>query len=80
AQVRRSAAGIPTNIAEGSGRPSEVDYARFIGYAGGSCNETEYHLLLARELGFLEAEDWSALDAEVGEIRSMLVGFSKRLQ
>ena len=53
AQVRRSAASVPTNIAEGCGRDGERDLARFISIAAGSASETEYHLLLARDLEYL---------------------------
>jgi four helix bundle protein len=78
-QTRRSAAAVPANIAEGSGRASGADYARFVSYAAASCNETEYHLLLARDLGYIGVDEWTSIAAEVGEIRSMLVALSRRL-
>ena len=49
-QVRRSAASIPANIAEGCGRDGEAEFARFLGIAMGSASELEYHLLLVRDL------------------------------
>ncbi|MDH3262017.1 MAG: four helix bundle protein [Acidimicrobiia bacterium] len=52
-QIRRSAASIPVNIAEGARRTSGPDFARFVDFALGSANETEYHLILARDLGFM---------------------------
>jgi four helix bundle protein len=71
-QVRRSAASVPANIAEGCGRDSEPDFARFLSVAGGSASETEYHLLLARDLGMLDEQTHAALDTQVNEVKKML--------
>ena len=53
-QLRRSAASIPANIVEGCGRDTNAEFARFLYIALGSANELEYHLLLARDLDYLE--------------------------
>jgi four helix bundle protein len=50
-QVRRAAASIPANVAEGCGRDGDTELARFLRIAMGSANELEYHLILARDLG-----------------------------
>jgi four helix bundle protein len=51
-QIRRAAASIPANIAEGYGRDNSGSYVQFLRIAQGSCKELETHLLLAgRVLG-----------------------------
>src|SRR5436190_16323598 len=47
-QIRRSAASIPANIAEGCGKRGNPEFQRFLGIACGSASELEYHFLLSR--------------------------------
>jgi four helix bundle protein len=78
--MRRACASIPTNIAEGCGRNTEADLARFIDIAAGSTSEVEYQLHLARDLGYLTIVDHDGLSDEVRRIRKMLVSFSKSIR
>ncbi|MED5370836.1 MAG: four helix bundle protein [Myxococcota bacterium] len=52
-QMRRSAASIGTNLAEGCGRRTRREYAHFVSIARGSSSELEYQILLAADLGYL---------------------------
>ena len=72
AQLRRCCASIPANIAEGCARSGEAELGRFMLIAMGSTSELEYHLLLARDLGYLDAEDYQRLSQEAGEVKRML--------
>jgi four helix bundle protein len=79
-QLRRGASSIPTNLAEGCGRNSRADMARFVDYASGSASEVEYLLLLSCELGYLDEPRRARLAGEVTTIRKMLAGLSRRLR
>lgn len=71
-QMRRAAVSIPTNLAEGSGRGGSKDFARFVRISLGSASELEYQLLLARDLGYLDAGSCSPLMNRVDHIKRML--------
>jgi len=79
-QLRRSAASIAANIAEGCGRSGRRDFARFLQVALGSASEYEYHLLLAFDLGFLPGATYRRMDISVTEVKRMLTGFIKKLK
>ena len=79
-QLRRSAASIPCNIAEGSGRATSPDFARFLDIAAGSASEVDYELLLARDLEYISSEVHKELQERVEEIRRMLSGLLRRLR
>ena len=52
-QIRRAAVSIPTNIAEGSGRGGDTEFARYLQIALGSASEVEYLLILAKDLSYI---------------------------
>jgi four helix bundle protein len=60
-QVRRSAASVGANIAEGYALGSSAKYLRHLNIAVGSLAETEYHLELAHDLGYLPDIDYTQL-------------------
>lgn len=78
-QIRRSAASIPANIAEGSGKGGDAEFIRYLRISLGSTNELEYHLLLVRDLGFIDTADHQKLKQDVIEIRRMLIGLIQSL-
>ena len=71
-QIRRSCASIPANIAEGCGRGSNKDFARFLQISMGSASELECHLMLARDLKLLDISDYAKLANQTTEIKRML--------
>ena len=79
-QLRRSCASVPANIAEGCGRGGDAELARFLQIAMGSANETEYHLLLASDLGFLDVSTHEQLSEGVIEVKRMLASLICKLR
>lgn len=71
-QLRRATVSVPTNIAEGSKRQGRLDYARFLNIAEGSLGETQYLLMLARDLDYLPQDVATSLLGEADEIARML--------
>lgn len=79
-QIRRSAASICANIAEGCGRDGKKELNRFLQIARGSASELEYHLLLAADLKFIDRATYDRLATSVIEIKRMLSGFVRYLK
>jgi four helix bundle protein len=71
-QMRRAAASVVSNIAEGCGRGGRADFARFLQVAMGSASELEYQLLLAYDLNFIKGDDYKNLERAVVEVKRML--------
>ena len=79
-QLRRAAASVPTNIAEGSKRRGGQEYARFLNIAEGSLAEAEYLTLLSRDLGYLTAEAATRPLTEISEIARMLHALREKVE
>jgi four helix bundle protein len=79
-QIRRAPVSIGANIAEGAGKNSRPDFARFLQISLGSASGLEYELLLARDLGYLSCEHHIKLADQVIETKRMLTGFIQFLQ
>jgi four helix bundle protein len=78
-QITRAADSISTNIVEGCGSATPKDFARYLDISIKSANETEHHLLVARDLGLLSPDSWQKHAAETVEIRKMIYAYRKRI-
>ena len=78
-QMRRCSVSIGANIAEGCGKDSNVEFGRFLQIASGSVRELEYHLLLARDLGFVQAAKYVSLQGKINEVQRMLSSLINRV-
>ena len=79
-QLRRCAASIPANIAEGFGRYALKEYLRFLFYSRGSIAETQSHLRLALELGFIDEDNFNRLYGMCVEARKTLQGLIRHVR
>ena len=78
-QIRRAVSSVPTNIAEGSGRNSNKDFAHFLQIAIGSASEVEYELLLAHDLQYINKDEYERLINEMVAIRKMIIKYRAEL-
>jgi four helix bundle protein len=79
-QMRRAASSICANIAEGCGRRTAVDFARFLDHSMGSASELEHHILLGADLSLLDPVAHVALNSAVIEVKRMLAGLLRALR
>ena len=79
-QMRRAALSIPSNIAEGYGRKSLSEYLRFLYIAYGSVCELETQIMLSGDLGYLNGNQLSKLQKEIGKVERMLQALIKSLE
>jgi four helix bundle protein len=78
-QLRRAITSVPANIAEGSRRQGQQEYARFLNIAQGSAAEAEYLLILSRDLGYLSPAAFDQLTADLDEVARMLHGLRSKV-
>jgi four helix bundle protein len=71
-QIQKAALSVPLNIAEGAGRSTRPDFARFIDQALGSTNEVECGLQIAVALGRVNSKAIQPIQAQVEVVRKML--------
>lgn len=79
-QLRRAALSIAANIAEGSSRPTDKDFVKFLHIAFASTTEVEYHLQFASDVSIIPEHEFLHRQAELVEIRKMISGLIKHLR
>jgi len=77
-QLRRAVVSIPSNIAEGNGRDSKSDYARFLSIARGSLFEVQTQLELAERLNYVTVSE--ELKGSITRISKMLYSMTRKLR
>ena len=78
-QLLRSTFSIQANIAEGSSKRSDREFARYVRIALGSSTESANHLILVRDLGLIDDPCFTSLSSQLDEVGKMLSGLENRL-
>lgn len=78
-QLRRASVSVSSNIAEGSGRNSDVDFAHFLEIAYGSLMEVVSQFYLALDEGYLEQNTFDSIAIEAQTLAAKIVSLSKSL-
>lgn len=79
-QIRRAAVSVPCNIAEGCGRFTSKDLANFLQISLGSTNETDYLTLLAKDLNYLQQQQFDALQEKINKVRAMNINLVNKVR
>ncbi len=79
-QIRRATYSIPLNIAEGCGRTSDKEFARFLEISLGSAQELEYCLLLCKDLFYINEDSFLFFDEKVNEVKAMIINLIKKIR
>jgi four helix bundle protein len=79
-QIRRCSASIGANIAEGCGKRGNNEFQRYLQIASGSASELDYHLLLSRDLGFLQEPQYWSLEKSLTKLRKMMTSLLQKIE
>ena len=73
-QLRRAGVSVPSNIAEAFGRLHRKDRTNFYLYARGSLYEIHTQLLIAKDVGYLNKEDFEEMMVHIRDIGKLING------
>ncbi len=79
-QITRAVVSIPSNIAEGSSRNSEIEFKRFLEIAMGSLFEVETQLIIIQELNFVKEEELKIIFEILNNEAKMINGLITKLK
>ncbi|MGB1270416.1 MAG: four helix bundle protein [Flavobacteriaceae bacterium] len=79
-QIRRASSSIPTNISEGCGRDSDAEFNRFLTIALGSASETEYLIILSKDLSYIDENSFITLNQEINIIKRKIYSLKQKLK
>jgi len=78
-QMKRAVISIPSNIAEGAGRTTKVEFCRFLDIATGSAFELETQLYLAFDFGFISESNLQEISSKLESLQKMIYTFKKTI-
>lgn len=78
-QLRKAAASVPANIAEGCEKNTQNEFAHYLNNSLGSANEAEHFLILSKDLNYLNTDDIK-LSGSINEIKAMLISLINKVR
>lgn len=79
-QLQRAVVSISSNIAEGSAKPSDAEFAHFLDTALGSAFEVETQLQIAKNVGYINEELYNNLLTEINNIEKQINGLINNIR
>lgn len=79
-QMNRCAVSIPSNIAEGSSKSSDIHFKKYLEVSLGSAFEWETQLLIANKEGYIPEENFKMLEEKIKQIQKMISSFQTNLK
>lgn len=79
-QLQRAAVSVSSNIAEGSAKPSDIEFAKYLDIALGSAYEVETQLLIANKIGYIKEQLYEELLNSIQAIEKQLTGFIRAIR
>jgi four helix bundle protein len=79
-QLRRAAVSVVANIVEGRGKSTDKDFLRFLYISKGSLNECQCFFEIAKELKFINKEQFDYIENKRGEVGYLLYKFMNTLK
>lgn len=79
-QLRRASVSVPSNIAEGSSRGSEKDFARFLTMSLGSLFEIETQLIISQRVGYIQNSELEKFKNQITDLIKMIMAFKKYIK
>ena len=78
-QLQRAVVSISSNIAEGSAKPSDTEFVKYLYISLGSSYEVETQLLIAKNIGYIQESQYSDLLSRIIEIEKQLSGLIRTI-
>ena len=79
-QMTRAAVSIPSNIAEGAGRNSNKEFAKFLSIAIGSIFELHTQVVICEQIGYIDSETIKELDQQIYTLQQQINTYKQRIE
>ena len=79
-QMQRAAVSVPSNIAEGAGKDSEVDFARFLSIALGSLYELETQVEIAHRRAYISTENYYSVRTHIESLQKRIYSLHTKIK